>query len=77
MCFYGGHSTGYKLGNHPKNIEPCAHRARTVRAPSAHRATTPPMGCLGGRILGWCTGVGPLMVCRGVDAPGARCTYAL
>ena len=33
MCFYGGHSTGYKLGNHPKNIEPCAHRARTVRAP--------------------------------------------
>ena len=31
--FYGGHSTGYKLGNHPKNIEPCAHRARTVRAP--------------------------------------------
>ena len=31
MCFYGGHSTGYKLGNHPKNIEPCAHRARTVR----------------------------------------------
>ena len=29
--FYGGHSTGYKLGNHPKNIEPCAHRARTVR----------------------------------------------
>ena len=24
---------GYKLGNHPKNIEPCAHRARTVRAP--------------------------------------------
>ena len=42
MCFYGGHSTGYKLGNHPKNIEPCAHRARTVRAPCAHRATTPP-----------------------------------
>ena len=41
--FYGGHSTGYKLGNHPKNIEPCAHRARTVRAPCAHRATTPPM----------------------------------
>ena len=40
--FYGGHSTGYKLGNHPKNIEPCAHRARTVRAPCAHRATTPP-----------------------------------
>ena len=32
VCFYGGHSTGYKLGNHPKNIEPCAHRA-----------TTPPM----------------------------------
>ena len=31
VCFYGGHSTGYKLGNHPKNIEPCAHRARTVR----------------------------------------------
>ena len=27
--FYGGHSTGYKLGNHPKNIEPCAHRATT------------------------------------------------
>ena len=25
--------TGYKLGNHPKNIEPCVHRARTVRAP--------------------------------------------
>ena len=44
MCFYGGHSTGYKLGNHPKNIEPCAHRARTVRAPCAHRATTPPLG---------------------------------
>ena len=43
VCFYGGHSTGYKLGNHPKNIEPCAHRARTVRAPCAHRATTPPM----------------------------------
>ena len=42
MCFYGGHSTGYKLGNHPKNIEPCAHRARTVRALCAHRATTPP-----------------------------------
>ena len=42
VCFYGGHSTGYKLGNHPKNIEPCAHRARTVRAPCAHRATTPP-----------------------------------
>ena len=33
VCFYGGHSTGYKLGKHPKNIEPCAHRARTVRAP--------------------------------------------
>ena len=33
VCFYGGHSTGSKLGNHPKNIEPCAHRARTVRAP--------------------------------------------
>ena len=33
VCFYGGHSTGYKLGNHPKNIGPCAHRARTVRAP--------------------------------------------
>ena len=31
MCFYGSHSTGNKLGNHPKNIEPCAHRARTVR----------------------------------------------
>ena len=31
--FHGGHSTGYKLGNHPENIEPCAHRARTVRAP--------------------------------------------
>ena len=31
VCFYGGHSTGYKLGHHPKNIEPCAHRARTVR----------------------------------------------
>ena len=31
VCFYVGHSTGYKLGNHPKNIEPCAHRARTVR----------------------------------------------
>ena len=31
VCFHGGHSTGYKLGNHPKNIEPCAHRARTVR----------------------------------------------
>ena len=43
VCFYGGHSTGYKLGNHPKNIEPCAHRARTVRAPCAHRATTPPL----------------------------------
>ena len=43
VCFYGGHSTGYKLGNHPKNIEPCAHRARTVRAPCAHRATTPPI----------------------------------
>ena len=42
VCFYGGHSTGYKLGHHPKNIEPCAHRARTVRAPCAHRATTPP-----------------------------------
>ena len=42
VCFYGGHSTGYKLGNHPKNIGPCAHRARTVRAPCAHRATTPP-----------------------------------
>ena len=42
VCFYGGHSTGYKLGNHPKNIEPCAHRARTVRVPCAHRATTPP-----------------------------------
>ena len=46
VCFYGGHSTGYKLGNHPKNIEPCAHRARTVRAPCAHRATTPPMALL-------------------------------
>ena len=44
VCFYGGHSTGYKLGHHPKNIEPCAHRARTVRAPCAHRATTPPYG---------------------------------
>ena len=32
VCFYGGHSTGYKLGNHPKNIEPCTHCA-----------TTPPM----------------------------------
>ena len=29
MCFYGGHSKGYKLGNHPKNIEPCTHRATT------------------------------------------------
>ena len=29
VCFYGGHSTGCKLGNHPKNIEPCAHRATT------------------------------------------------
>ena len=46
VCFYGGHSTGYKLGNHPKNIEPCAHRARTVRAPCAHRATTPPRSWL-------------------------------
>ena len=46
VCFYGGHSTGYKLGNHPKNIEPCAHRARTVRAPCAHRATTPPVSCI-------------------------------
>ena len=54
VCFYGGHSTGYKLGNHPKNIEPCAHRARTVRAPCAHRATTPPEdiggNCRGGGI---------------------------
>ena len=33
VCFYGGHSTGYKLGNHPKNIEPCAHCVRTVHAP--------------------------------------------
>ena len=48
VCFYGGHSTGYKLGNHPKNIEPCAHRARTVRAPCAHRATTPPLSVLFG-----------------------------
>ena len=31
VCFHGGHLTGYKLGNHPKNIEPCAHVARTVR----------------------------------------------
>ena len=50
VCFYGGHSTGYKLGNHPKNIEPCAHRARTVRAPCAHRATTPPRS-VGGDLL--------------------------
>ena len=41
VCFYGGHSTGYKLGNHPKNIEPCAHRARTVRAP-CDNAPQPP-----------------------------------
>ena len=27
VCFYRGHSTGYKFGKHPKNIEPCAHRA--------------------------------------------------
>ena len=40
--FYGGHSTGYKLGNHPKNIEPCAHRARTVRAPCDNA----PLTCL-------------------------------
>ena len=40
VCFYGGHSTGYKLGNHPKNIEPCAHRARTVRQ-RPHSATAP------------------------------------
>ena len=39
VCFYGGHSTGYKLGNHPKNIEPCAHRARTVRAPCDNAPT--------------------------------------
>ena len=51
VCFYGGHSTGYKLGNHPKNIEPCAHRARTVRAPCAHRATTPPKWALPIRVL--------------------------
>ena len=29
--FLWGPFNGYKLGNHPKNIEPCAHRARTVR----------------------------------------------
>ena len=51
VCFYGGHSTGSKLGNHPKNIEPCAHRARTVRAPCAHRATTPPR-CLAEKVCG-------------------------
>ena len=39
--FYGGHSTGYKLGNHPKNIEPCAHRARTVRAPCDNAPAVP------------------------------------
>ena len=32
MWFCGGCSTGEKLGEHSKNIEPCAHRA-----------TTPPM----------------------------------
>ena len=42
VCFYGGHSTGYKLGNHPKNIEPCAHRARTVRAPCDNAPNNPP-----------------------------------
>ena len=41
VCFYGGHSTGYKLGNHPKNIEPCAHRARTVRAPCDNAPLSP------------------------------------
>ena len=55
VCFYGGHSTGSKLGNHPKNIEPCAHRARTVRAPCAHRATTPPLCCcVGDCVVGHC-----------------------
>ena len=41
VCFYGGHSTGYKLGNHPKNIEPCAHRARTVRQRPLRCQTVP------------------------------------
>ena len=44
VCFYGGHSTGYKLGNHPKNIEPCAHRATTP--PEYH-----PPGSLVDRLL--------------------------
>ena len=44
VCFYGGHSKGYKLGNHPKNIGPCAHRARTVRAPCDNAPIPPNLG---------------------------------
>ena len=61
VCFYGGHSTGYKLGNHPKNIEPCAHRARTVRQRPlcSHTAHT----CFAGKVCGpvrstWGTSLG-------------------
>ena len=44
--FYGGHSTGYKLGNHPKNIEPCAHRATTPPVTSIGLVTAMPNnGC--------------------------------
>ena len=42
VWFCGGCSTGWSLGEYSKNIEPCTHYARTVHAPCAHRATTPP-----------------------------------
>ena len=32
VCFYGGHSTGYKLGNHPKSTTvPCSAMSKGTR----------------------------------------------
>ena len=70
MCFYGGHSTGYKLGNHPKNIEPCAHRACTVRAPCDNAPLLHKEGVLfiictvaGSDTIKWVTSSSPNVVC--------------
>ena len=65
MCFYGGHSTGYKLGNHPKNIEPCAHRATTPPIPEAIGLTRT-IGQLAEHDL-----ESPCIVCKSRDPSGA------
>ena len=69
VCFYGGHSTGYKLGNHPKNIEPCAHRARTVRAPCDNAPYAP--------LLHWRLCGGELDCQRFVSFQKIECTQLL